>query len=870
MNPKNSPSSPSANALSRRDFLAASAAAAACLLLDGRTAAALAGEQTAAGISASAMARATSRAQELVKQMALGEVIGQLGHRAPAIPRLNIAEYNYWTEALHGVSVKGPITSFPQPIALGCSWNPELVHRVYTAVSDEARAYHNKTGHDLAFFSPSTVNMGLRDPRWGRAEENFSEDPLLVSRLAVQTIHGMQGEDAERLKTIACAKHFICNDTDTDRDYTSAEPDKRSFWEYYTRGFEACVTEGKVFTVMAAYNSLWGIPCPANHMLLTEILRQRWGFAGYVVSDCDAVGDIYRTHGYVQTGPEAAALAINAGCDLNCGKTYQNDLLEAFQRSLVSEDALRQALVRVFTARVLLGEFDPPASVPWNSLSADILEGPAHQALAREAARQSLVLLKNENHLLPLKKETLHKVAVIGPMAGACSLGDYSGRPTWLVSPYMGIAGALGVEPYSSVIPGGECISTSGERSPALAFTTSGAPILYLLHNGWAQYGPFDLTGKTSIQLQLATIGQGNLSVYIDSLDAQPLPAVDVPNTGGLDQWNTLEVPLSGISSRHVLFLQFSSADHDFQVSVEWLKLMPVSSSSPQSSGVQIEFAPGCTVDGERNDAAFNNAVEAARGADVALLFVGINKLIAREGHDRDFLHLSGMQPDLVKAVVAANPRTVVVVVSNAPVAINWEHENAPAILCSLFGGEQQGNAIADALFGDYNPGGKLASTWFKHVSQLPAFHDYDIKHGRTYMYFKGEPLYPFGYGLSYTTFSYGNLSVSGNKLASGEALTISAEISNTGSVAGDEIVQFYVHAAAPEVRPIRQLAGFQRISLQPGEKKQVQFTLPFDHQALRYWDEATASFVTGRGDAELQIGSSSADIRLHSQFTVA
>lgn len=857
------------NTLSRRSFLAGSAAAAACVVLDRRALAGAGGDETRTTISSAAFDRATHRAEELVKQMSLEEVVGQLGHNVPAIPRLNLAKYNYWSEALHGEAVDGPITSFPQPIALGCSWNPSLVRRVYAALSDEARAHHNKTGHALTFFSPATVNMGLRDPRWGRANENFSEDPLLVRQLAVETVLAMQGNHPDYLKTVACAKHYICNDTDTDRDYVSATPDKRSFWEYYTRGFEACVTEGGVFSVMSAYNALWGTPCSASHFLLTEILRTRWGFKGYVVTDCDAVADIYRTHHFVESGPEAAALAIKAGADLNCGDTYPRHLLEACSSKLVEEGTVRQALVRVLIGRVLLGEFDSPSAVPWANLSPDILENREHRELAREAARQSLVLLKNENGLLPLDKKSIRKIAVIGPMAGSCHLGGYSGRPTWPVSPYMGIANALGVAPFSDFVHAADFISTSNFRSPIVEFATDGTSLLSnIKNNGWVQYGPFDLTGKTSIELQISSTAESSLLVYVDSLDAKPLCTVAIPDTGGLDRWKTIETALSGISGEHIVFLKFNSKARGFVANLQWLKLTPMTVS--RQSRVQIDYAPGCTIAGEKNDVLFDRAVQAANGSDAALVFVGVNRLLSDEGRDREFLHLPGVQHDLVKAVVAANSRTIVVVHTACPVAINWEKDHAPAILCALFAGEQQGNAIADAIFGDYNPGGKLCSTWFRDESQLPNFHDYDIKHGRTYMYFKGEPLYPFGYGLSYTTFSYENLQVSGERLAAGGSVTVSAEISNTGSVAGDEIVQFYVQAPGSEVRPIKQLAGYQRIALRPGEKKRVEFALPHRHIALQYWDEKDSAFACEPGVVQLLVGTASSDIRLRGHVTLA
>jgi beta-glucosidase len=847
--------------LSRREFLAASMASVLAATFDRHALASI----TAGGeknISDAAFERAAQRAATLVNRMTLEEVTGQIVHEAPALPKLALARYDYWSEALHGVNVDGPITSFPQPIALGCSWNPDLVHQVYTAVSDEARAFHNKTGYGLTFFSPATVNMGLRDPRWGRCNENFSEDPLLVQRLAVQTTRAMQGDDPKYLKTVSCAKHYICNDTDTDRDYADAAPDRRSFWEYYTRGFEACVTEGRVFSVMASYNSLWGVPCVADPMLLTEILRKRWGFKGYVVSDCDAVSNIYRTHHYVQTGPEAAALAIKAGADLNCGDTYSEHLMKAFQDKLVSEEAIRGALIRVLTGRFLLGEFDSPADVPWTSLSPEIIEGQNHRDLAREAARQSLVLLKNEKKLLPLDKSALKKVAIIGPMASACHLGGYSGRATYLVSPYLGIATALGTAPYTDTVPAGEYLSTSNFRGPVVDFADDGAQLLtQIRNNDWAQYGPLDFTNKTSIEFKFASSSDGDISLYVDSLKNTPALTIHAPSTGAMNEWKTISAVLPGIVGSHNVFLKFASKSRGHFLNLQSFQLLPLKPAT--QSATQVVCAPGCTILGPRNQVLLDNAVKAAKESEVAIIFVGDNRLLSDEGVDRDFLHLPEVQHELIKAVIAANPRTVLVINSACPVAVNWEKENVPAILCSLSAGEQQGNAIADALFGEYNPGGKLCSTWFRDVRQLPNFHDYDIKHGRTYMYFRGDPLYPFGYGLSYTTFAYQNIEIRGDRLLPEKPITLSAEISNTGDIAGDEIVQFYLQASSKQQRPIRQLAGFQRISLQPGEKKTVTFSLTHDHIALRYWDDVKEQFAYDPGTVELQIGASSADIRL-------
>jgi beta-glucosidase len=856
-------------AVSRRKFLVGSMASVAAASLSHNAWADTAGVEAGSGVSDAAFESAQRRAAALVSRMTMEEVAAQVVNDAAAIPRLNLPSYRYWSEALHGVNVNGPITSFPQPIALGCSWNPDLVHRVYTAVSDEARAFHNQTGYGLTYFSPATVNMGLRDPRWGRVNENFSEDPLLVQMFAVQTIRAMQGNDPKFLKTVACAKHYICNDTDTDRDYADAAPDRRSFWEYYTRGFEAGVKGAKVFSVMSAYSSLWGIPCSANHMLLTDILRDRWGFKGYVVSDCDAIADIYQTHHYVQTAPEAAAVAIKAGSDLNCGNTLSRYLMKAVEDKLVAEEPIRAALTRILTGRFLLGEFDAKETVPWSSLSPEILEGRAHRELAREAARQSLVLLKNEGQLLPLNKAGIKKVAVIGPMAAACHLGGYSGRATYLVSPYLGIAEALGVSLYSDVVPAGEYQSTSNFRGPVAGFADDGSQFLTnIAKNGWVQYGPLDFTGKTSIEFQLASILEGEIDVYLDSLEGKPILTADVPNTGGLDKWQTVSANLHGVAGSHVVFFKFAATSREHFLDLQSFRLLPATTAEPSQE--RLIYAPGSTIIDPRNDALFAAAVDAAKESDVALVFVGDNRLLSDEGRDRTFLHLPDVQQDLIKAVLAANPRTVVVVNSDCPVAINWEQEHVPAVLCCFCAGEQQGNAIADALFGDYNPGGKLCSTWYRDEDQLPNFHDYDIKHGRTYMYLRKDPLYPFGHGLSYTTFSYKNLKLSHGQLLPNKAVSLTMDVSNTGRVAGSEIVQFYVQASGERQRPAKQLAGFHRVDLQPGEKQTVTFSLPHDHIALRHWDEDKEQFAYDPGNVGLLIGASSVDIRLQSSVALA
>ena len=825
-------------------------------------------EQVYQGLTDEVFDRAKRRAADLVNRMTLEEVTGQLVNNVPALPKLGIARYNYWTEALHGIAVDGPITSFPQPIALGCSWNPDLVDRVYSAVSDEARAYHNKTGRGLAFFSPTTANMGLRDPRWGRVNENFSEDPLLVQTFGVRVTRAMQGDHPQYLKTIACAKHFACNDTDTDRNYADAAPDRRSFWEYYMRGFEACVREGRVFSVMSAYNSLWGIPCSASSFLLTDTLRKRWGFKGYVVSDCDAIADIYRTHHYVETPEEAAAVAIKAGSDLNCGRTFSQSLMKAVEEKLISEEAIRNALVRVLTGRVLLGEFDAPEAVPWSGLTAEILESKGHRELAREAGRQSLVLLKNEGNLLPLDKQSLKRIAVIGPMASACHVGGYSGRAAYLVSPYGGISAALGESLFTGKIAAGQYVSTSDVRGPIAAYAHDGTEYLNNIpNNSWAQYGPMEFAGKTAIEFKYAADLAGGIDVYLDSFSNAPLVSVETVVSHDMSDWQTISKPIPATTGSQTVFLKFhGSVDRRPFMNLAWFQLTPAEADIESSA--RVVFAPGCTIVGPRNQALLDAAVKAATSADAVILFLGVSGLLSDEGRDRESLDLPDAQHELADAVLAANARTVIVINTTCPVAFEAESMKARAVLCSLFAGEQQGNAIADAIFGDYNPGGKLCSTWYRDAGQLPNFHDYDIKHGRTYMYFKGEPLYPFGYGLSYTTFAYENLRVSGDRLSDGKPLTIMADVSNVGHRAGDEVVQLYVHAAGTD-RPIKQLAGFERLSLRPGEKRTATFSLSHDHISLQYWSEAKQSYDYEPGVVKLLVGSSSADIRLEGQATL-
>ncbi len=870
--------------LSRRVFLAgaASAGAAAALACSSANNAfsAILPEQAApldtGGIALEHFEAARRRAAAIVAKLTLDEKISQFGSTVPAIPRVGLPAYKYYGgESLHGFGQSGPVTSFPLPLAMGCSWNPSLMQQVFTAVSDEIWAWHKKTGSSLAMFSPPTVNMGTRDPRWGRIGENYSEDPYLVGELAAYTIHGMQGRDARFLKTIACAKHYIANDTEADRHSTSATVDARSFWEYYSRGFEACVRDGQVFTVMSSYNAMNGIPTSASPFLLTELLRDRWGFRGYVVSDCGAISDITREHRFVPTPAEAAALAVNAGCDINCGDILQRYLGEAVQKMLISESTLDESLTRSFTGRVLLGEFDPPNLNPYSTTTISCLDSPAHRQLALEAARQSVVLFKNDNNTLPLDKKSIKTIAVIGPMAALCQLGNYSGGPRFMVSPLKAINEYFGIPAGPTYYKNADEFTELGNASGLTPFggdpnfegSHEGGENLKDIHDGdWAACPHVLFTGATEFHARAASdpVG-GTIEVHLDSLDGPLVAQLQVPLTGGGQTWVNISAPLTPVSGEHTVFLRFHGAKTGSLFKITSFNLTPAPPAGGGSSAeAKVVYALGCGVVEDQDPALFSRAVAAARQSDVALVFVGVNEQVDKESHDRSYIHLSGAQHELVQAVYAANPRTILVVSSNAPVAINWEQDNLPAIVGGLFLGEQQGNALVDVLFGNYNPGGKISTTWYRSVEDLPDFHDYNIRLGRTYMYFRGKPLYPFGYGLSYTEFQYKNLRLSGKNLAPGGKVTLSFELTNSGRVDGDEIAQLYIHCAGgPVERPIMQLADFERIHVKAGETRTVSLALLHSHFALRCWDESKNEFVITPGAVDVMVGASSADIRL-------
>ena len=519
--------------------------------------------------------------------------------------------------------------------------------------------------------------------------------------MGVAFVRGLQGNDPKYLKAVATPKHYAGNNSEYNRHNGSSDIDEQLLHEYYLPAFEATVVEAGAFSVMSAYNRVNGVPASANPLLLRDILRDTWGFDGYVVSDCDAVSDIVNGHHWTSTAAEAAAKALLAGTDLNCGRTYPDHLQEALDQGLIAESDVDRALTRVLRARFLLGEFDPDQEVPYRAIGADVIESPAHRELALEAARASLVLLKNDG-LLPLDRQAMRSIAVIGPHANDVTLGGYSGSPSYRVSALDGIRAKLA--------------------------------------------------------------GEGD---------------------------------------------------------------------------VTVAYEAGASVTGGKDQDAIDRAAALARTSDVAIVLVGTSLEVLREEMDRPDWNLPGAQGDLIQAVYAANPKTVVVLVTAGPVAVDWAQANVPAILTAFYDGQEQGAAIADALFGDTNPGGKLTTTWYAGSATLPPMGDYDLRKGRTYLYYQDVPLYPFGHGLSYTSFGYSGLRIEPGTLAPGQTATVSVEVKNTGSRAGDEVVQLYVHDAFASVpRPFKELRGFARVHLEPGQSRLVSF--PLAAKDLAFWDVKT------------------------------
>ncbi|MGB4293956.1 MAG: glycoside hydrolase family 3 C-terminal domain-containing protein [Bacteroidales bacterium] len=784
------------------------------------------------------------RINDLVSRMTLQEKVGQLVHTASSIPRLGVPAYNWWNEALHGVARAGYATVFPQSITIANSWDEGLIYNVATAISDEARAkYHEfqrrgKRGiyQGLTFWSPN-INI-YRDPRWGRGHETYGEDPYLTGRLGLQFVRGMQGDDPKYLKTVATAKHYaVHSGPEPLRHSFNAKVSEIDLRETYLPAFRTLIVEGGSYSVMGAYNMFRDHPCCANPVLF-NILRNEWGFKGYVVSDCGAISNFYRFQGYAKDAAEAAAQAVKAGTDIECGNDY-NNLLEAHKRGLITESEIDVAVKRIFTARFKLGMFDPDYMVPYAQIPFFVNCSDYNNTLARIAAQKSIVLLKNSNNILPLDKN-LKTIAVIGPNADNFEslIGNYNGIPKDPVTVLKGIKNK--VEPATRVIYEEGCDLAEGIHNLTVI------PSRYLQTPDGKQgvlgeyYNNRDMKGEPAF-----TRVDDNINFYWEHLS----PRADLPDDDFAVKWTTYLVPPEsgtyalgswGSSYYEIYFegkriITFRNEHHafhqEYSVDLEAGKRYRVEVVYKNYSGdadMKLLWAPP-----RRN--MLERAVAAAREADVTILVLGLSQRLEGEemrieiegfkGGDRTSLDLPSTQERLFEAVAATGKPVIVVLTCGGPVSVNREQEKAAAILQAGYGGQQGGNAVADVLFGDYNPAGRLPVTYYKSVNQLPPFEDYNMK-GRTYRYFTGEPLYPFGYGLSYTTFAYSDL-VLPESAKAGEPVKVKVTVKNTGKMTGDEVVQLYLtDEKASTPRPVRQLEGFKRITLQPGESKVVEFTL--------------------------------------------
>ena len=673
------------------------------------------------------------RARDLVSRLTVEEKTAVLHATFKGIPRLDIPKYYHGNEALHGIVRPGKFTVFPQAIAFAATWNPDLILSVSSAISTESRARWNelKQGENqkalysdlLTFWSPD-INLA-RDPRWGRTPETYGEDPFLTGRIAVSFIKGLQGDDPKYLKAVATPKHYTANNEEHNRFECNAIMTGRSLREYYLAPFETAIKEGKAESIMSAYNAVNGIPCTANKLLLTDILRTEWGFNGYVVSDCGGPELLVTNHKYARNKTEAAKMSLDAGLDLECGgDTYTTFMLDAFNKKLVTETQIDSAATRVLRARFRLGVYDNPELVKYNKIPPSMVGCKAHQDLALETARQSIVLLKNEKNLLPLNRKSVKSIAVFGINAANCEFGDYSGSPL-----------------------------------------------------------------------------------------------------------NTPVSILDGIKAK---------AGKDIRINYLPWEVSKNTQPDPYSKEKKI-----------------------AGESDYVIAVLGINKSIEREGQDKKDLNLPAEQEAFIKAIFKANPKTIVVLVTGSPLSITWIDANIPGIINAWYPGEQGGTAVADVLFGDYNPAGRLPITFYKSVDDLLPFDDYEISKGRTYLYLNKKPLYPFGFGLSYSKFEYTGMQMNKTGFQQKDSVEVKVTVRNIGKYNGEEVVQLYAHQEKADYKqPVKQLVAFKRVPIKKGGNRIVR--LKFAIAQLRHWDETNKCWKIQSGDYKLMIGSSSENILLN------
>jgi beta-glucosidase len=791
----------------------------------------------------------SDRVDDLISRMTLEEKASQLVNQARAIPRLQVPAYDWWSEALHGVANAGTATVFPEPIGLAATFDAPLIHDMAVVISIEARAKHNQSmraGHSnimegLDFWSPN-INI-FRDPRWGRGQETYGEDPFLTGRMGVAFVTGMQGDDPKYFRVVSTPKHFaVHSGPEPSRHSIDVKVSKHDEEDTYLPAFRAAVTEGKAESVMCAYNRVNGQPACASTFLLQDQLRGAWKFNGYVVSDCDAVADIFNGHHYTKSMAEAGAVSLKTGMDNECAdfftKATDNSdyvkFLDAVKQGFLTEKDIDVALKRSFTARFRLGMFDPPEMVPYALTPESEIDSEPHRALALKAARESIVLLKN-NGALPLSPD-VKKIAVVGPLAESVKVlhGNYSGTASHATSALDGIRQQF-TSAQVTYTPGMNFLRTEDLIPATVLSTDDGQPGLKGEYFAGTNFEGTPQLVRVDKAIDLQRFHPERSSIA-------PPPGMgdfSVRWIGFLTPDESGDYQIGNVGSMNRLWLDGKLIVDDFILHDPTPTKATVTLEKGHRYAIKLEYGQGGT--GIRLvwlrlvADPIPTAIALTKDADVLVAVVGITSQLEGEemkvdvpgfkGGDRTSLDLPKEEEDLLEALKGTGKPLVVVLMNGSALSVNWASEHADAMLDAWYSGEEGGTAIAQTLAGVNNPAGRLPVTFYKGVDQLPEFEDYSMKN-RTYRYFAGQPLYPFGYGLSYSKFEYSNLKLSTTDLKAGDSLTVEADVKNISNREGDEVAELYLSFPKSPATPIRALRAFTRVSVPAGETKHVSFTL--------------------------------------------
>jgi beta-glucosidase len=842
----------------------------------------------------------TRRVDDLVDRMTLAEKISQMQNNAPAIPRLHVSEYDWWNEGLHGVARSGYATVFPQAIGLAATWDIDLIHRVADAISTEARAKYNdaqRNGNHSIYFgltlwSPN-INI-LRDPRWGRGQETYGEDPFLTGQIGAAFVRGLQGSDPRYLKVAATAKHYaVHSGPESERHTFDAVISPHDLEDTYLPAFRELVVNAHVESVMCAYNSVDGSPACASPMLLRQKLKRDWHFRGYVVSDCAAITDVAVGHKFVPDMAHAAALSVKAGTDLSCGREYAA-LVDAVREGLISEAEIDASVKRLFTARFRLGMFDSATQVPYSNIPFSEADSEAHAALSLQAARGSMVLLKNDPGTLPLNK-SVHSIAIVGPNADALPAleGNYNAVASHPVVPLAAfeqrLPGHIHYAQGSSYVEGvpvpvPETVFSprgdgAGEHGLKAEYFDAADPGRNPISTRLDRHIDFDWNAASPVE----GVSGKKFSVRWTGFITAPAPGTidfgfSLAHCSTCDDAESVKVWLDGKiveDFTHAPTHGRRAPTTRFEITFNDLQPHPIRIEYAHDSP---HFGAGLTFNWKPPAGALREqAVAAAAASDMVIAFLGLSPEIEGEempvhvegfdGGDRETIELPDVQQQLVTALAATGKPLVVVLMNGGALALHGSGEKAAAILEAWYPGQMGGTAIAETLFGEHNPSGRLPVTFYANTAQLPPFDDYSMK-GRTYRYFAGEPLYPFGYGLSYSRFQYASGRLSATTLRAGASLTICATVKNIGAFDGDETVEIYLIPKAIQGAPLRTLIGFEKVHLRRDEARAVEITIP-PHRLSLVGQDGSRSVQHGNYEIYLGGGQPSDDTGVFLPFHI-